>query len=112
MSQSEIVSLSEFEATRPDLYRGSETREPTPQGVLDRRLGVTDKTSHCETCGCKTIECSGHMAFIRAESGVADSPTDPRRPRPARLPHRLLQADNHDPAGHLQGALSGNEDAD
>ena len=67
MSQSEIVALSEFEATRPDLYRGSETREPTPGGVLDRRLGVTDKTSDCETCGCKTIDCSGHMAFIRAD---------------------------------------------
>jgi hypothetical protein len=26
-------------------------RTPTPNGPLDRRMGVSDKTATCETCG-------------------------------------------------------------
>ncbi|KZO94824.1 beta and beta-prime subunits of DNA dependent RNA-polymerase [Calocera viscosa TUFC12733] len=60
----DVVKISEFEIPHHDLYtRG--TRDPAPNGVLDRRLGVTDKTSVCETCGQTAQTCVGHYAYIK-----------------------------------------------
>ncbi|EJU06145.1 subunit of DNA dependent RNA-polymerase [Dacryopinax primogenitus] len=60
----DVVKISEFEIPHHDLYtRG--TRDPAPNGVLDRRLGVIDKTSVCETCGQTAQTCVGHYAYIK-----------------------------------------------
>ena len=40
------------------------SRRPAPQGVLDPRLGVSDRVSVCETCKLGLTECSGHFGYI------------------------------------------------
>ena len=65
MSQQEVAQLAEMEVTHFDLYQSSEDRTPVKGGVLDRRLGTTDKIAECETCGGKSVDCSGHMGYIR-----------------------------------------------
>ncbi len=58
------MSLSEFEANQRDLYR-PEDRAPLAHGVLDKRLGVSNKVDKCETCGLGLAECVGHNAYIK-----------------------------------------------
>ena len=67
LSQQEIVGMSELEVTTRDMYdsgQGGE-RAPMEHGVLDRRMGVSDKRSLCDTCGLKMAECVGHYGYIR-----------------------------------------------
>ena len=59
----EIKRLSEFEAINRNAYEQA-TRTPEVGGVLDRRLGVSDKHSCCETCGAKLQDCPGHYGHI------------------------------------------------
>lgn len=40
-------------------------RLPVQNGVLDRRLGTTDKNAFCETCGQSYVNCVGHYAYIK-----------------------------------------------
>lgn len=67
LSPQEIVGMSELEVTTKDMYQISAAgeRAPVPHGVLDRRLGVSDKRSLCETCGLKMADCVGHYGYIR-----------------------------------------------
>ncbi|SGZ27725.1 BQ5605_C026g10173 [Microbotryum silenes-dioicae] len=64
LSSQEIVAISEFEANQRDLYK-AEDRSPVPHGVLDRRLGTSNKTDRCETCGLALADCVGHHAYIK-----------------------------------------------
>ncbi|EDR26493.1 DNA-directed RNA polymerase III subunit RPC1, putative [Entamoeba dispar SAW760] len=68
-SQEEMNRESEFEVTEHFLFQPN-TRKPNPNGVLDRRLGVCDSLSVCETCGKRIEECSGHFAVINLELPV------------------------------------------
>jgi len=45
-----------------ELYEQS---EPRPGGLLDPRLGVTDSTSPCATCGFDTTFCHGHFGHMK-----------------------------------------------
>ncbi|KAJ3933435.1 MAG: hypothetical protein NXY57DRAFT_1066569 [Lentinula lateritia] len=58
------VKYAEFEVTRFDLYTHNE-QLPVKDGVLDRRLGTTEKSAFCETCGQATINCVDHYAYIK-----------------------------------------------
>ncbi|KAK4055766.1 DNA-directed RNA polymerase III subunit C1 (rpo31) [Microbotryomycetes sp. JL201] len=64
LSPREIVTISEFDANQRDLYK-IEDRSPVQHGVLDRRLGTSDKSGRCETCGLPLAECVGHYAYIK-----------------------------------------------
>ena len=59
----EIGRLSEFEAVNRNAYEQA-TRTPEVGGVLDRRLGVSDKHSTCHTCGARMQDCPGHYGHI------------------------------------------------
>ncbi|GAA94203.1 uncharacterized protein L969DRAFT_86320 [Mixia osmundae IAM 14324] len=95
LSSDQIVALSEVECTQRDFYHftpitgnagqvtskkavngsavkppaastsAATEREPKPGGVLDRRLGIADKKSNCETCGERAKECVGHYGYIK-----------------------------------------------
>lgn len=39
-------------------------REPTVNGVLDRKLGVSSKAEVCQTCGKNIATCPGHFGTI------------------------------------------------
>lgn len=45
-------------------------RRPQPNGVLDPRLGVSNKRAICETCGQALADCTGHFGYIRLELPV------------------------------------------
>ncbi|KAF9975704.1 DNA-directed RNA polymerase III subunit [Actinomortierella ambigua] len=64
LSPQEIVQVSEFEVTQRDLYTVQD-RQPVKYGMLDLRLGTSDKQATCETCGLKQQDCIGHFAHIR-----------------------------------------------
>ena len=60
----EMARLSEFEVVSDKGYE-QPSRTPVAGGVLDRRLGVSDKHSTCETCGARLQECPGHYGHIK-----------------------------------------------
>ncbi|GAA5869946.1 hypothetical protein JCM1840_007679 [Sporobolomyces johnsonii] len=64
LSSREAVAISEFEANQRDLYNPGD-RTPVNHGVLDRRLGTSDKAGKCDTCGLALADCVGHYAYIK-----------------------------------------------
>ncbi|OSX60618.1 hypothetical protein POSPLADRAFT_1148493 [Postia placenta MAD-698-R-SB12] len=64
LNNQDTVKISEFEVTHRDLYTPVD-RHPVKNGVLDRRLGTTEKNSFCETCGLSSVDCVGHYAYIK-----------------------------------------------
>ncbi|EAU80581.1 DNA-directed RNA polymerase III largest subunit [Coprinopsis cinerea okayama7 len=64
LNAQDTVKISEFEVTHRDLYTPTE-RLPVKHGVLDRRLGTTEKSAFCETCGQSSVNCVGHYAYIK-----------------------------------------------
>lgn len=64
LSSREAVAIAEFEANQRDLYTPGD-RRPVDHGVLDKRLGTSDKSGKCETCGLSLADCVGHYAYIK-----------------------------------------------
>ncbi|KAF8876261.1 hypothetical protein BD779DRAFT_1560988 [Infundibulicybe gibba] len=64
LNAQDTVKISEFEVTHRDLYTATD-RLPVKHGVLDRRLGTTEKNAFCETCGQSSVNCVGHYAYIK-----------------------------------------------
>ncbi|EIN10167.1 beta and beta-prime subunits of DNA dependent RNA-polymerase [Punctularia strigosozonata HHB-11173 SS5] len=64
LNAQDTVKLSEFEVTHRDLYTALD-RTPVKNGVLDRRLGTSEKNAFCETCGLSYVDCVGHYAYIK-----------------------------------------------
>ncbi|KAK9819626.1 hypothetical protein WJX72_000381 [[Myrmecia] bisecta] len=69
MSPAEIVKTGEFHVYERGLYKLPE-RKVLPNGVLDQRLGVSNKQALCQTCGQKLAECTGHFGYIKLELPV------------------------------------------
>ncbi|KAI5454682.1 DNA-directed RNA polymerase III subunit C1 (rpo31) [Naganishia albida] len=67
MTPQQIVNISEFEAYRQELYelKGNGSKAPQTNGVLDPRMGTSDKSGTCETCHMSMAECVGHYAYIK-----------------------------------------------
>ena len=63
LSSDEMLCLSEVDISQRSMYV-SGTRQPTPFGPLDRRLGVSGKTATCATCSQKLADCAGHFGVI------------------------------------------------
>ena len=69
MGNEEIERLAEYEVISDRGYE-QPGRTPVVNGVLDRRLGISDKFNACETCGMRMTECPGHFGFIKLELPV------------------------------------------
>jgi hypothetical protein len=94
---------SRFEANQRDLYNPGD-RRPVDHGVLDRRLGTSDKSGKCETCGLSLVrfklgngdgllgredrELDVFAVQENAESALEPGRPPPRRPRRPRPPTR------------------------
>ncbi|KAJ1911898.1 DNA-directed RNA polymerase III subunit C1 (rpo31), partial [Tieghemiomyces parasiticus] len=63
LSPDEMRRVSELEVTQRDLY-DIPSRKPIKHGVLDRRMGVSDKEALCDTCGLPMANCIGHFGHI------------------------------------------------
>ena len=66
---SEISKVAEFQVTERNLYKLPE-RKPMEGGVLDTRLGVSDRKVQCQTCKGKLNDCAGHFGYIKLELPV------------------------------------------
>ncbi|KAI9353353.1 hypothetical protein DFJ73DRAFT_924461, partial [Zopfochytrium polystomum] len=65
-SAQEAKKLSVLELHEKDLYDiNSPKRPPTQYGVLDRRMGTTDKQEKCATCFKNMQNCVGHFGVVR-----------------------------------------------
>ncbi|KAH9977877.1 beta and beta-prime subunits of DNA dependent RNA-polymerase [Lactifluus volemus] len=64
LTAQDVVKISEFQVTHRDLYTTTD-RAPVKDGVLDRRLGTSEKNTFCETCGLNAVDCVGHYAYIK-----------------------------------------------
>ncbi|KAL0239016.1 hypothetical protein PCE1_004707 [Barthelona sp. PCE] len=59
ISKAAVIHVSES-----SLYDHEDSAKPYAYGVLDRRLGVCDKRSICDTCGKKMQDCPGHFGVL------------------------------------------------
>lgn len=65
--------MSEFQVFSRELFKMPE-RTPAPNGCLDPRLGISDKSAVCETCRCGGVAV-GSWVFTNWLSAVAGLPT-------------------------------------
>jgi DNA-directed RNA polymerase III subunit RPC1 len=71
----EVAKVAEFEVINDKAYEMPEAgqergRQPVLRGVLDRRLGVSDKAATCDTCGLRMQDCPGHFGYVKLELPV------------------------------------------
>lgn len=64
LSEVEMMRLSEIRVTSRDLF-AIQSRDPAKNGVLDKRLGVSNKADTCDTCNLRLSDCVGHFGYIK-----------------------------------------------
>ena len=69
LSSEDITRTAEFQVTERNLY-SLPSRVPLAGGVLDPRLGTSDKKGECVTCKGKLTDCAGHYGYIKLELPV------------------------------------------
>ena len=70
MSSSEIGRAGVFHVFERNLYQMPQ-RTPMPNGILDPRMGTTDKRGgECATCRGNMVDCAGHFGYIKLELPV------------------------------------------
>lgn len=65
LSPEEIRKISCAELDHIELYNLENGRKPQSGGSIDRRMGVSDNFSECETCHGKLATCQGHFGRIK-----------------------------------------------
>ena len=61
-SAEEIQQEAHIRVLSKNLY--SQGRQPVTYGVLDRRMGVSQKNAECSTCNQGLNECVGHFGYL------------------------------------------------
>ena len=69
LSSTDVKHVSELVVSKRNLYDMPD-RKPSENGLLDPRLGTSDKKQPCETCGGQLKECAGHFGHIKLELPV------------------------------------------
>ncbi len=64
-STQDIVNQGVIEVSDRSMYDIERGREPTQNGVLDKRLGISGKIAHCATCELRLQDCTGHFGYVR-----------------------------------------------
>ncbi|KAK2176857.1 hypothetical protein NP493_625g00001 [Ridgeia piscesae] len=70
LSSDEMRQHAHLQVVSKNLYADGGGRKPVPFGVLDHRMGTSEKDNPCETCGKNLAECTGHFAYIDLELPV------------------------------------------
>jgi DNA-directed RNA polymerase III subunit RPC1 len=73
MTRNDIRASAEFAVTNRVLTTQEEhslKRVPAKDGCMDSRLGVSDKTTKCQTCHQPLALCSGHFGYIQLKLPV------------------------------------------
>ncbi|KAF2073163.1 hypothetical protein CYY_005516 [Polysphondylium violaceum] len=69
LSEEDIVRLAHVQIINRELF-DLVKRTPTPYGVLDNKLGTSDKSVTCTTCGLNIVDCVGHFGYIKLQLPV------------------------------------------
>jgi DNA-directed RNA polymerase beta' subunit len=62
LSDKEVRRMSVAEIKSENLI--DRNNNPQFEGILDSRMGTTDRDSLCGSCGCDYISCPGHFGHI------------------------------------------------
>lgn len=65
-----IQQLSHIHCVSKNLYQQDSVHKAVPYGVLDNRLGTSQKDKKCETCGKGLADCVGHYGVVELELPV------------------------------------------
>ncbi|MCJ1303625.1 hypothetical protein MMC08_006435 [Hypocenomyce scalaris] len=65
LSNQDIVNQGVLEVCDRTLYDLEKERTVTTNGPLDARMGISNKTGFCETCGEALQQCNGHFGHVR-----------------------------------------------
>lgn len=63
-SPEEIQQASHLQVVSKNLYNQDQARTPVQYGVLDQRMGVSQKNTICATCNQGLNECVGHFGYL------------------------------------------------
>ncbi len=63
-SAEDMRKMSHFQVGHHEMYQ-MPSKKPVPYGVLDPRLGTSQKSLDCETCGLPLKDCVGHFAYVK-----------------------------------------------
>ena len=64
-STNDIISQAVVEVSDRKLFDLGNDRAVVPNGPLDGRMGISNKTKNCETCGCSLKVCNGHFGHVK-----------------------------------------------
>nr|ALK02063.1 RNA polymerase III largest subunit [Wickerhamiella domercqiae] len=65
LSPEEIRKFKVVDIVTTDLYNLDNGRQPAVGGSLDRRMGISDNASECDTCHGRLATCPGHFGRIK-----------------------------------------------
>ncbi|KAK9470139.1 uncharacterized protein V1510DRAFT_432357 [Dipodascopsis tothii] len=65
LSPQEIVQQGKVEVSTRDLFDLEKGRQAKEHGALDRRMGVSNSFTECQTCFGKLATCQGHFGHVR-----------------------------------------------
>ncbi|TRY75843.1 hypothetical protein TCAL_12658 [Tigriopus californicus] len=69
-SAQEMEQCAQLQVVAKNLYNQDASRSSVPWGVLDHRMGTSQKDANCTTCGLGLSDCIGHFGYINLELPV------------------------------------------
>lgn len=69
-SAKDIAKAAHIQVINRNLFLQDTSHKPCPYGVLDHKLGTSQKDKKCETCGQELATCIGHYGYIDLELPV------------------------------------------
>ncbi|KAL5018248.1 hypothetical protein ScPMuIL_003970 [Solemya velum] len=67
MTPLEMQQMSHLQVVSKNMYSQDGSRKPVAFGVLDHRMGTSEKDNNCETCGGNLADCTGHYGHVDLE---------------------------------------------
>jgi DNA-directed RNA polymerase III subunit RPC1 len=64
-SNDDIISQAVVEVSDRKLFDLERDRAVVPNGPLDARMGISNKSATCQTCGGALQVCNGHFGHVR-----------------------------------------------
>ncbi|KAJ5220204.1 DNA-directed RNA polymerase III subunit RPC1 [Penicillium chermesinum] len=65
LTNNDIVNQAVVEVSDRKFFDLEHGRTIAPHGPLDPRMGISNKTASCQTCGLQLKDCNGHFGFVR-----------------------------------------------
>jgi len=70
MTADDMRRQSHLQIVSKNLYAQDGSRKPIPYGMLDHKMGTSEKDNNCDSCGKSLNDCIGHYGYINLELPV------------------------------------------